>query len=409
MQFVVCSGFASPLVSLMGSDNWHGIPIALSGDGGLGKTTVCMVAASIYGDPAKLRIAANRSGTTGNGLYAPIGIARNLPVILDELTGREKAEVYDMMYALSTGRQKIRLNQAGAVVKNLATWNSINYITSNDNVTELMYQFRNAQAEAVALRCFEVRLDRNLITNVFGDIQGKEAIEDQIIRQNHGGVGRAYLQFLVRHIDDVRKVLARVRSDMEKKSTDKGRDRFYMDLIATVMTGAKLAKHLGLVKFDLAAVERWALEHVTDMRNTHVELKLSADELFARYVADLSGRIIVSQFLNDGRTKIEAVIPPRLAPAARIATKAQTAYISARHFQIWCNDNEVSAREMRDQLQRAGVFITADGLPKRVALGRGTDCPTAQESVIHVRFDALLPSLATDEKATVTALSSAAA
>ncbi len=408
MQFAICAAFGSPLVKLMGSDNWHGIPIALSGHGGLGKTTVCQVACSIYGNPRKLQIAANRSGTTGNGLYAPIGIARNLPVILDELTGRERQEVFDMMHALSMGRQKIRLNTKGEIIKNIATWDSINFITSNDNVTELLYQFRGSNAQAAALRCFEIRLDDGIMQRVFNDISGKQDIERQIINENHGAAGQAYLQFLVRHTDEVRALLQRVRMDMDKQSTDRGRDRFYMDLIATAMTGGLIASKLGLISFDLAALKRWALAHVLDIRAGHDDLELTPEEMFARYVADLSGHIIVSQNLGDSRTKVEAVINPRAAPAARIAVKAQAAFISARHFQQWCTENDVSAREMREYLYKAGVFINAEGTGKRTALGRGTDCPTAQETVIHVKFDALLPSLASDERASVTAIGQAA-
>ena len=402
-QFVIASAFGSPLVALLGSDNWHGIPVAVTGGGGVGKTTVCAVASSVYGCPSKLKIAANSSGATMVGMYILLGTARNVPLVLDELTGRENREVYDMMYALSQGRPRIRAQSDGTLQELKATWDSVNFITSNANITELLYQYNNSQADAVALRCFEIRIADGFIKKVFGGISGQVEIEDGVLARNYGLVGRVYLQYLIRNLDTVKALLRQVRAKMEARSKAKGRDRFYMDLIASTMTGAILARQLGLLRFDVKALQEWALGHAEQLLQGQSELRIGPEETFARFVADLHGHVIVSQNLLDGRSKREGIVAPRLPPAARIATRPRVAFVSAAYFRAWCSEHNLSHRDLRDELRRTGVFIEppTPGLAKNMSLGRGTDCPTAQEPVIFIDYEKLLPASEEEQSATV--------
>ena len=51
-QFALCHSMGSALVELMGSSNWHGLPLAFTGSGGTGKSTACKIACGFFGNPA---------------------------------------------------------------------------------------------------------------------------------------------------------------------------------------------------------------------------------------------------------------------------------------------------------------------------------------------------------------------
>ena len=48
-QFALCHSMGSALVELMGSSNWHGLPLAFTGEGGTGKSTATKIACGFYG------------------------------------------------------------------------------------------------------------------------------------------------------------------------------------------------------------------------------------------------------------------------------------------------------------------------------------------------------------------------
>ena len=50
-QFALCHSMGSALVELMGSSNWHGLPLAFTGHGGTGKSTAAKIACGFYGNP----------------------------------------------------------------------------------------------------------------------------------------------------------------------------------------------------------------------------------------------------------------------------------------------------------------------------------------------------------------------
>lgn len=405
-QFMICAGFGAPLIALANSDLWHGIPIALTGEGGLGKTTTCMVACSMYGQPGKFAISTNDLGSTMNALISRVGLMRNLPLVLDEMTGRKTEELQGMLYALSNGKPKERNRADGTLIDANNRWDTTTFITGNMNITSMLAQMDKHRAEATQLRCFEIPLDDGFNDRVFAGMNAKDLIEDQLLRQNYGEAGKQYLQYVIKHRKQIARQLIQLRTKFSPTSRDETRERFYYDCVATAVLGGVIAKKLGLLDFDIAAVQKWAVNHIKSLRTNRVASLSSVEDYLADFLSTLHGRTVITEKFADARAGLKYEVDTREVrqPIARIAREDKVFYIMNKHFTEWCGDNNVNAKWFKDELDKRGLFVHQQGsTTAKVSIFRGTSLPTTQGTVIQLDYDALLGTAAgTNLKAVVT-------
>jgi uncharacterized protein (DUF927 family) len=253
-------------VELTEASNWHGIPVALTGSSGLGKTTTCKVATSIYGHCNNFMIASGKDGATMNAMVSRIGTARNLPLIFDELTDRDSEEVSSFLYMLSSGRPKDRNRADGTLIDLGLSWNTVSFITSNKNVTELLFLLdeRNV-TEATQIRCFEIALQPEDM-EIWGGTNAMDLIEHQLLEENYGYAGRAWLRYLIENRGTLKDEIRALRSKYTPDAQENTRERYYRDLIAAVVIALKHAARLGLVKFNVVDVAKWAKQNTLKLR-----------------------------------------------------------------------------------------------------------------------------------------------
>ena len=113
-QFALCHSMGSILVELMGSSNWHGLPLAFTGHGGTGKSTAAKIACGFYGNPEYMERQTGDQGATLNAVIKRIAIMGSVPLLLDEFSGRTSEELTRTGYALANGRDKERLSSSGS-------------------------------------------------------------------------------------------------------------------------------------------------------------------------------------------------------------------------------------------------------------------------------------------------------
>lgn len=396
-QFMICAGFGAPLVSLAESDLWHGIPIALTGEGGLGKTTTCHVACSMYGSPGRFSISTNELGATMNALISRVGLMRHLPLVLDEMTGRKTEELQAMLYALSNGKPKERNRSDGSLISVTNRWDTMTFITGNMNITAMLGQLDKHRAEATQLRCFEIPLDEGFNDRVFEGLNAKELIEDELLSQNYGAAGHEYLMYVMKNRATITKQLKKLRAKMVPTSRDETRERFYKDAIATAMLGGMIAHKLGLIKFDLKAVQKWALEHVKSLRTNRNNTLDTVEDYLGEFLSSLHGRTVVTEEFKDARSGpvFEVDTKEVKEPVARIAREDKMFFVTTKYFNDWCSKHNVHAKWFRDELDKRALLATAVGqADNRVRLFKGTSLPNAQQRCLQFDYDALMSSSA---------------
>lgn len=360
-QFLICAAFGAPLVKLMNTDMWHGIPIALTGQGGLGKTTTCKVACSMYGDARHFSISTNEQGSTMNALIQRVALMRNLPIVLDEMTGRTTQDLQGMLYALSNGKPKERSRADGSLIGADLAWDTISFITGNMNITGMLAQLDKHRAEATQLRCFEIPLPDDFNDTVFKGINAKDIIENELLGQQYGVVGTQYLTYLINNKETVASKLRSMRAKYAPTTQDETRERFYYDLIATALVGGILATKLGFIKFDLVALKKWAEAHTKSLRVSRASQSYTPEDYFQAFMSDLHGRTVVTNYFKDAR--IHKNLDPEFVderglrdPVARHAVKDRRFIVTMKGFTEWCTENKVNPSWLRDELDKRGYI-----------------------------------------------------
>lgn len=378
-QFAFLISAASPLISLAGIKGFHGIPVAYTGKGGRGKSTTHMVAASMWGDGAKFLHSANKAGSTMNALTARVGIARHLPWVMDELTGQTKEDLADMFYALSNGRAKDRLLGNGVFATGSKTWDMFTLVNGNVDIGSLMSSLDDSNvAEAVSVRCMEIKIDDDLNERVFGDLDVKNMIDGQL--QNHyGHVGRELISFYLKKRGAIVKRIMDVRKEFSPTTADETRERFYYDTIAFALVAGAVMKKLGIIQFDLEAIKKWAVNIVKTLRSHRKEHKLSNDDVVGQFISSLHDKTLVTKHLADGRAKsIEIpIVVPRVSIEARHASETRRLIVSAKALRDWCKDNGYVVSYVREIMNNEGYILHSHGKDKaggfNFRLGGGTN------------------------------------
>lgn len=363
-QFILMAAFGAPLVYLTESEMWHGIPIALTGDGGLGKTTTCKVACSAFGKPGLFTLSANEAGTTMNALIKHVAVMRHLPLVLDEMTGRTPRDLQDMLYALSNGQPKIRLTTTGNQVGGDLKWDTISFITGNMNITGMLSTLDRVKADATQMRCFEIPLSDDFNERVFSGLNAKDLIETQLLPNQYGAAGQKYINYVMLHREAIRDRLQRLRVKLAPITRDETRERFYLDCLAMALVGGALAKKLGLIEFDLEGVRKWAMNHIKSLRVRRAASSYGPEDYFQAFLSSLHGRTVVTNHFGDARSKergIELVDESRLRnPVARHAIRDRRFLVTANAWNDWCADNQVNPTWLRDELDKRGYFASVE-------------------------------------------------
>lgn len=391
-QFIICASFASILIRLCDADMWHGIPIGLTGPGGLGKTTTCKVAVSAFGDPKKMTIQANDEGTTMNALIQRVGTMRNLPLVLDEITGRETSELQAMLFALSNGKPKLRLRPDGTEINPGQSWDTITFITGNLSITKMLADSDRVKADATQVRCFEIPLDEGFNDRVFKDINAKDLIEHQLLAKQYGEVGRIFIRACLKNREKIANRLQRHRASFAGRVDTESRERFYYDLIATVLEAADLAKQLGLIHFDVKKLRRWALDHVTRLRSVRSHSLDTPEDYLQAFLSYLYQHTITTKYYRDGREKLpgtENVIAPMREPLARHATEDRRFIVTLKAFNNWCATQKVNPTWLRHGLEASGHMLPMTDENERQRICKGSGLDGIQARCIEFNYDML--------------------
>jgi len=386
-QFAICHAMGSVLVELMGSSNWHGLPLAFTGHGGTGKTTATKIACGFYGNPKFMNRQAGDQGSTLNAVIKRIAVTGAVPVLLDEFSGRTAEELTRTAYALANGRDKERLNSKGGFATTGDEWFKNSFITSNDRLSEEISKLpAGYRVEATQLRFFEVSLPEGFSKQVFPDIT-QEMVEYHMDNL-YGAACRPFIRFVIKHYDWVRRQLVAARAKMNPQSDDDNKERFYRDTIVTAWVAAKIAQKIGLISFDTKAVKDWALQAVVDMRDSRKSSNMDMSEHIAQYVASLQGRLIITKRFGDGRTKnAEMPLEPiRGNPVGRVATDDKVVLVTAASLAEYCKQNSLAQSAAKDEMARSGLLVGS----KKAKIGAGSTVMSSQARCYELDYNRLL-------------------
>lgn len=387
-QWLILSSAASILVHLCESDLWHGIPAAATGESGCGKTTACMVGASIFGNPSKMMVPANAEGITMNALIQRTATMRHLPIIMDEITGRKTEEMQALLFSLSNGRPKKRLRSDGTELDFGESWDMMGVITGNTNMTRMLAETDRLRADASQVRVFEIKFTRKENERIFSDINGKRDIEKNILAENHGVVGREFIRMCVKNRVAITKKLHDMRARMGDLAKDQ-RERFYFDVVACTLVAGSILQQMGAHDFDMNNLRLWALDHIKALRKERTLALQTAEDYLQEFIAYLTQHTIITTKFSDARSGFDdSVFEPRLEPYARLATEDKRFIVVRSAFTHWCREHKqkIDPDWLLERLEKDG-FVANAKQNDRFRITKGTDLKGVRARCIEFDFD----------------------
>jgi hypothetical protein len=251
-QCVLALSIAGPLMVFTGLD---GVLLnAYSPESGVGKSTLCDAALSIWGAPNVLR---KDFRDTANATFKLASVMGNMPMVIDEFTNVEGKALSDYVYTITQGREKHRLGSDARLNQNAQRWCLAAIATSNNSVHEKLQDYRR-DATAEAARVFELRLHPLVLTDEQLAIN-----KDRLgaLRSSYGFMGPALVKLFMGHPPAVWRALVMKKiQEWDRRASQSAGDRFRSATCALMEIGASLGASLGYA-FDPAAVTELLASH----------------------------------------------------------------------------------------------------------------------------------------------------
>tara|TARA_R110002124_G_scaffold24982_2_gene90670 strand:+ start:6119 stop:8944 length:2826 start_codon:yes stop_codon:yes gene_type:complete len=371
-QYIVATSFGSPLMALS--------PIACSGfhvhstESGLGKTTAMYVGASVWGKPKELVIEKN---DTQNSRMLRGEVYHNLPLYIDEMTNAKADELSDMIYQLSGGRQKNRMAGGGNTERARGEpWSLLTVTTGNTSIIEKV-SLAKAMPKAEAQRMLETKAKK-----LFDESKTKHLTDDHAYAAEnlYGHAGTIYIQYVINNIEEVRTLLTRVQQAIDKEAGLKAENRFWSAGVACTITGAMIARRLGLIMYDTKNLMKYALGLLKENLRNVSEMGSSVQETLNNYLHENWGSVLKIRSTDDLRGGQdngldELVIPevdPRVRLVGRYETDVKKLYLTPKPLKAWCGKQDLNYSSFKEELIK---HMGAKDMTMRLTRGTSTQLP----------------------------------
>ena len=350
-QYMVATSFGSPLMSLM--------PVACSGfhvhskDSGLGKTTAMYVGASVWGNPKQLVVDAK---DTRNSVMLRGEVYKNLPLYIDELTNGKGEQLSDLVYQLTSGKQRNRMSGNSNTERTRGEpWSLLSVSTGNTSVIERISTFKNAP-KAEAARMLETRA-----VKLFDASKTKHLTDAFATRaeNTYGTAGVIYMQWVMDNIEEVQRLLIEVQQKLDKAAGLTAQDRFWSAGATASVTGMLIAKRIGLIDYDTEKFFKYVLKLLQENRATSNDLMSSTADLLNDFVHEHWGSILKIKSTDDmrkghGNGMDDLVIPesdPRNKLVGRYETDVKKLYVIPKVLKSWCGAQQINYTSTIEELK----------------------------------------------------------
>ena len=376
-QYVVCTGFGSALMHFIPRISAAGLHI-FSKDSGLGKTTAMAAACTIWGYPDDLLL---DDQDTKNFKMNRGEIYKNLPLYLDEVTNTKPEELSALAYQLTSGRQRGRLsssvNQERARGE---SWSLLSVSTGNTSFIERIGAMK-LMPKAEQQRILEIRIRRcDFVTSTKDFNEG--------LASNYGHAGPIFIKAILKDIPATKTLMAKVRKKIEQRFNLTPENRFWSAHITCTITGAIIAKNLGLIDYDIDGLLDFSHDLINRNRVNATEETSAADEILNDYINENISNILeidnaVDKRLGEGANVIPNKIP-RGQLIARLEPDTGMLYLVPKPLKQWCISKQMNYASFVEDLT-----VRFKAVRTKVRLGKGTNMTLPPTYVIALKIGSM--------------------
>ena len=269
LDCLAAATFAAPLVRFTPFDGL--IVFGRSSGTGKGKSVVLDMGLSVwFGRAAKI------TGATIKSVIKHVNSLNNLPAFFDELGAdpSQQKQLATLILQLTAGIDPAALTRGGGQRKR-ETSRTMIIAAANDSLREAATR---ADTDAQGARIFEIEIPPDGLRKL--DLQPDRAAEvKNMLANNHYGVaGMVYAEALGRHHEQFGKWVMEEMMTLHRELHLTERDRFWEASAATILVGARIAKALGLMNFDIVSMEKFMRKLLRAQRVNLDSVAVDADD-----------------------------------------------------------------------------------------------------------------------------------
>lgn len=364
-QFGIGTAFGAPLMQFTGL---NGGIINMMGRSGEGKSTVQRMVNSVWGNPNKLMLPAEARSSTYNAKISFINQMNNLPICAEEITNTTPEDIGSLAYAITQGSEKWRADIKGSIREAQGGWCTTLLSSANGSLHEKLHKLEGGVAKA--LRVFEYPLQH---VKVHGKSEFRRAVDMPLI-ENYGHAGDVYMQYVTQNLETVKQKLRDKMLAIDDTYEFLPEERVWSALIATNLVGLEIAKEIGLLDFNIAAIEKFIHKQVRSVRTAVKDIDTPSVDSLSDFLSQNISNMLIVETSKDSKTTF-ILSRPSQKLFVRHDTRTNSLNIAITALKEWAASNGLSYNTMVSQLEEQGLILARS---KRESLGRGTDIPAGQ-------------------------------
>lgn len=332
-QFVLFYMMASPLLRFVGHNGM--LVNLLSDEGGLGKSTLGELCNSVWGHPRELTAMPR---DTKNAIMNQFGVHNSLGVYMDEVTNHSPEAVSDLLYGVTHGKDRERLQgNLNATRVNNTTWGQHFLSSSNSSLVDKVSSIK-ASAEGEVMRILEFDMRGTPVL--------EKAVADAIfplMLKNYGVAGHHIASWLVQNVNVVEPMVKRTQRELDKKFKFNHKERMWSLSVACAYTMAAVSRSLGLHNFSISDNIDFMITRIDQMRNSVKANITKHDGILADFLVENHSSVLIIDGLPDVNG-LQA--PPRNRSINKIIARYEPdtgkLFISAKEMREYCTRRQFS-------------------------------------------------------------------
>jgi hypothetical protein len=344
--FGVFLSMGSPLFCAF--DNVYSAILHLTNkDSGVGKTTIQLMANSVWGNPSKDSLFSLKD--TKNAYPHYVGVLNNIVFCIDELTNIDPQRCSDFAFDITQGRGKNRMMaNENALRDNHTSWHTPTITSGNNSLLQVMTHFKLV-ADGEGMRVIEMPVyrDEELQSTKYKTITDKAFGVDLI--NSYGVIGDVLLKYYVANAAECFVGIKAVQVEFDARAGLTSKERYYSSMFATVVYAARISKTLGIHNVDLNAFESWCEGFVREYLRVQKVNVLSLTDQFKEYLHEMSPNTIVTTTIGG---ELNIVYGGGYSGIhVRSEKDFGNIYVAQGNFKQWCTKQQVPYNTIVEHLK----------------------------------------------------------
>jgi hypothetical protein len=311
-----------------------------------------------------------------------MAVMNNLPLGVDEVTKMSGDDFSDLAYSVTQGAPRRRMKASSDEEReSQGFWATIMVTTSNSSMTDKLQALKSSsEGELMRLMQYKIEptgnLDKSEAKHIFGGLQN-----------NYGLAGGIYGQYIVQNLEEVIDSCMQTQVVFDRVAKIDTPQRFWSATAAANLTGAVIARNLGLWDLNTKRVFDWSVNEISNMQE---DSKVDIDD-YAAVVGEFLlkhniNTLIINRY-STSKSGIAAtpIVQPRSAIIVRYEPDTKTIQILRSALKTFCVERQITFSDLLDNLHKEGSFLSSS----RARIDTGTDMHAPPVEVLVFDADKL--------------------